>query len=107
MFTRVVEITAKAGKSKELARTVNDKVLSLLKNQAGFLDEMLLVSDDNPDRILALSFWKTKQDADKYNRDQYPKVNEMIRNLLEGSPLVRTFEVDLSTVHHIAEGKAA
>lgn len=107
MFTRIVEMSTKAGKAKELSRTINDKVLSLLKNQPGFVDEIILISPQSPDRLLALSFWQTKEDAEKYNRDTFPKVTEIIRNLIEGPPKVQTFDVEHSTVHNIAAGKAA
>jgi len=107
MFTRVIEVTTKPGKARDLSRTIHDKVLSIVKNQPGFQDEIVLVSDDNPDQILAISFWNSREDAEKYNREQFPKVNEVIRNLIEGPPRVRTFEVDTSTVHKIAAGIAA
>ena len=107
MFTRVVEITTKPGKAKELTRTVNDRVLTTLKNQPGFLDEIVLISEENPDQILALSFWNSNKDAETYNREQFPKVTEMIQNLSAGPPRVRTFNVEQSTVHNIASGKAA
>jgi len=107
MFTRVVEVTTKAGKARDLTRTVNDKVLPILKNQPGFLDEITLVSDEDQNRILAISFWKSKENADVYQREQFAKVNEIIHNLIEGTPQVRTFEVEQSTVHKIAAGRAA
>jgi quinol monooxygenase YgiN len=107
MFTRIVEVTSKAGKARDLTRTVNEKVLSILKLQPGFMDEITLVSDDDPNRILAISFWKSKEHADAYQREQYKKVTDTISNLIEGDPQVRTFEVDTSTVHNIAAGKAA
>ena len=65
MFTRVVEVTTKPGKARELTRTLNDKVLTILKNQPGFVDELVLISEQTPDEILALSFWKTREDAEK------------------------------------------
>ena len=107
MFTRVVELKAKSGKARELAQTINDKALPILKKQDGFVDEIVLVSDTEPDRILALSFWKRQQDADLYNKDQYPKVNELIAHLVERAPVVKTFNVDTSTTHKIVAGKAA
>src|SRR5262249_6686195 len=107
MFTRVVEITTKAGKARELSRTIGDKILALLKTQPGFVDEMTLISDQNPDRVLAISFWNTREDAEKYNRETFPKVNEIIRASIEGTPKVQTFDLEQSTVHGIAAGKAA
>jgi heme-degrading monooxygenase HmoA len=107
MFTRIVEMTTKGGKAREVSRTINDRVLSLLKNQPGFVDEMILISDQDPDRLLALSFWKTQQDAERYNRETYPKIIEILSNLIQGSPYVQTFDVDHSTIHKIAAGKAA
>jgi heme-degrading monooxygenase HmoA len=107
MFTRIVEVTAKSGKTKELTTTINDKVLPILKKQAGFVDETVLVSDTESNRVLAQSFWNTREDAERYNREQYPAVHEMIRPLLETEPSIRTFNVDSSTTHRIAAGKAA
>lgn len=107
MFTRVVEITSKAEKARDVTRTVNDKVLSILKMQPGFLDEITLVSSDDPNRILAISFWKSKENAEAYQREQYNRVKETIRSLIEGEPQVRNFEVETSTLHKIAAGKAA
>lgn len=107
MFTRVVEVKAKSGKARELAKTIHDKALPLLRGEQGFVDEVVLVSDTEPDRLLAISFWQRQQDAERYNRDKYPQVNELITSLVESSPLVRTFNVDTSTSHKIASGKAA
>jgi hypothetical protein len=107
MFTRVVEVTCKPGKARDVSRTIHDKVISILKNQPGFVDEFVLIDDQNSDSILALSFWQSKGDADRYHREQFPRVTELIQNLVEGQPLVRTFNVEQSTVHKIAAGKAA
>lgn len=107
MFTRVVELTTKPGKAKELSRTINDRVLTILKNQPGFLDEILLISEENPDQILALSFWASSKDAETYHREHFPKITESIQTLTAGPPKVRAFDVEHSTVHKVTSGKAA
>ena len=107
MFTRLVEITTKAGKSQEVANTINEKVVPFLRQQPGFLDETVLTSDTESNRVIGISFWKTKEDAERYARDQFPTVNEILANLIETSPMVRTFNVHTSTPHKIAAGKAA
>jgi heme-degrading monooxygenase HmoA len=107
MFVRLVEINAKTGKGVELARLINDQAVSILQNQPGFVDEVVLFSPDNPDRGVALSFWNTREDAEKYNRETFPKINELLRPALEGAPQVRTFDVVSSTAHKIIPTKAA
>ncbi len=107
MFTRVVEVNTKSGKAVELTTIINDKVLPILKKQVGFVDETVLASDTDSNRVLALSYWNTREDAERYNREQYPAVHEMIRHLLETEPAIRTFNVDSSTTHKIAASKAA
>ena len=107
MFTRVVELTSKPRKSRELSSLINDKIVPILKKQAGFVDEIVLVSDADSDRVLALSFWKTREDAERYQREQYNSVRETMQSVLEAEPVVRTFEVHTSTGHKIVSGKAA
>ena len=107
MFARVVELTSKPRKSRELSSLINDKIVPILKKQAGFVDEIVLVSDADSDRVLALSFWKTREDAERYQREQYNSVRETMQSVLETEPVVRTFEVHTSTGHKIAAGKAA
>ena len=107
MFTRIVELTSKSGKAKELTNTINEKVLPILEKQSGFVDETVLVSDTESIRVLGLSFWNSREDAERYHREQYPKIHEMLKPLLETEPLIRTFEVHSSTTHGIVAGKAA
>lgn len=107
MFTRVVEITTKAGKSHDVANTIDEKILPFLRQQPGFLDETVLTSDTESNRVIGISFWKTKEDAERYARDQFPTVNQILESLIETTPMVRTFHVHTSTPHKIAAGKAA
>ena len=86
MFTRVVELVSKQGKARELSSTINDKIVPILKKQPGFVDEILLVSDADSNRVLALSFWKSREDAERYQREQYNSVRETLQPLLQADP---------------------
>jgi heme-degrading monooxygenase HmoA len=107
MFTRVVEITTKSGRAVNVANTVHEKVLPILRQQTGFLDETVLTSDTESNRLLAISFWKTREDAERYHRDNYPRIKELLSSELESTPVIRTFNVHTSTAHKVASGKAA
>ncbi len=107
MFTRVVALKAKQGKTRELSSAASEKVLPILRKQQGFQDEIVLVSNSDPNQLLALSFWNSREDAERYHREQFSQVTEMIRNFCDGDPHVSTYDVNTSTVHHITSGKAA
>ncbi|MGB6477454.1 MAG: antibiotic biosynthesis monooxygenase [Candidatus Sulfotelmatobacter sp.] len=107
MFTRVVEITSKSGKARELCNTIDDQILPILKRQAAFVDEAVVVSDTEPNRVLAISFWNTREDAQRYEREQFDTVQKTVQHLLETAPVVRTFDVHTSTAHRVAADKAA
>jgi heme-degrading monooxygenase HmoA len=105
MFVRVVEVKTKPGKAKEVCSTLHQKVLSKLKAQTGFVDEIVLVSD--AEGILALSFWKTKEDAERYSHQDYAKVSDLIQHLVHSKPKVHAFVVETSTCHRISKGQVA
>lgn len=103
MYTRVVEITSKSGKARELCNAIDDKILPILKRQGGFVDETVIVSDTDPNRILALSFWKSRDDANRYAREQFETVQKTVQHLLDSPPKVQTFDVHTSTIHKVSE----
>jgi heme-degrading monooxygenase HmoA len=107
MFTRIVEINAKAGKAHELANTIHEKVLPILRKQSGFVDETVLLPETEPDHVIAMSFWNKREDAERYQSTDYKTVRETLQHLFEGEPTVRTFNVHSSTAHKITAGKAA
>ena len=107
MYTRIVEVTSKSGKARELCTIIEEKAVPVLKKQAGFVDEAVLLSDAEPDRVVGISFWNSKEDAERYHREQFPKIQEMLQHFLETEPRIRMFDVHTSTTHKIAATKAA
>jgi len=107
MFARLVKVTTRSGKTRELSRIISERVLPILKSQPGFVDELTLVSNDNPSHLIAISFWRSREDAERYSRENFASIKEIISGLVEGTPEVRTFDVEQSTMHRIAAGRAA
>ena len=107
MFARVVAVSTKPGKAREFTETIHGRIVPMLEDQQGFVEEILLVSDTEPDQILALSFWESQQDAERYTHEQYPRINELISHLVSSAPVSRTFNVDAFSSHNIRSGKAA
>jgi quinol monooxygenase YgiN len=107
MFTRFVECHVKPDKKDELTQKLRNDVLPILQKQPGFVDLIGLVSEKDPDRIVSVSFWNSKQDAERYQREHYSRITEMLKPSLKRDPVVDTFNVDTWTAHRIAAGKAA
>lgn len=93
MFARTVDLVSSRGKTRILNETIHNKLLPILRVQPGFVDEIVLESDVEPDRFLTLSFWKTREQAELYNQETYPAVKEVLLASLETDPVVRTFNV--------------
>jgi len=107
MFVRIVETDLKPETEKEARATLSEQVLAILRDQPGFVDEITLLSDETPHHLVALSFWNRREDAVRYHTNHFEEVTALLRPYIESTPTVRTFNVEESTVHQIAAGKAA
>ena len=105
MITRVVEVKTKPGKAKELCHKLHNDVLGILQSHPGFIDEIVLIADHDADQVLAMSFWKSKADAEDFHHLEFKRINEMIQHLAHTAAQVHIYDVETSTVHHVAKGK--
>lgn len=107
MFTRIVDCTVKPEKREDFKQRMTNEVLPLLQKQPGFVDVITLTSDTEPNHVVAISFWKTKNEAERYHRENYSRIMKILEPALQNEPQVRTYNVEQSTAHKIAAGKAA
>ena len=75
MYARMVKGQFKPEKFDFVTTTLEKDVIPLLKKQKGFKDELLFF-DRNIKEGYAISFWDSKADLEKYEREVYPKVHE-------------------------------
>jgi hypothetical protein len=54
-----------------------------------------------------ISFWDSKEDAERYHREQFRKIHDSIRHVLDAEPVVRTFNVHSYVGKKIGVAKAA
>ncbi|HZU43528.1 MAG TPA: antibiotic biosynthesis monooxygenase [Terriglobales bacterium] len=107
MFTRIVDCTVKPEKKEEYTQRITNEVMPILQKQPGFVDCITLTSDTDPERVVAISFWNTKNDAERYHRENYSRIMSILEPALQNEPRVHTYNVEQSTAHKIAAGKAA
>jgi hypothetical protein len=106
MFARHVVVRLKAKSAPEFNRLVEKEVIPLLRTHQGFLDQITFISPDLTEAV-GNSFWKTKEDAEAYNRTGYPEVMKALERVLDGTPTVGTATVSNSTFHKIAAAHGA
>jgi heme-degrading monooxygenase HmoA len=107
MFARIVDCQSKAGRSEQVVNKLANSVLPILQKQAGFVDLLTLSNKVDPERLLCISFWTSREDAEEYHRQHYETITDMLRPVLESPPTLETFAVKASTAHRIAVERAA
>jgi hypothetical protein len=98
VFALSARIFLKTGAHAEFTRIVEKEVVPLLRKQAGFADAVTLLVD-GCDESIHLTFWNSKEHADNYARDLYPRVLSTLWRVLDANPAVQTYEVASSTMH--------
>jgi steroid delta-isomerase-like uncharacterized protein len=107
MFARNVSLRLKPGKLNEFTRTFDKEVLSILRKQPGFREEIICALPGEVE-FTAISLWDSKEQADAYNASAYSKVLQALNTMLDGAPKVQNLNVISSTIQHAgtASGKA-
>lgn len=103
MFSRVLTMKLKPNQYNvsDLTKTIDEKILPLLRKQTGFKDAIFFATPGGAEAI-SVSVWDRKESADAYNQTAYPEVLKSLTTLVEGHPLVKTFDVISSTLHKAA-----
>jgi hypothetical protein len=82
---------------------LENEILPLLRQRKGFRDELVLMAQNGSDAI-GISLWDSKENAEAYQKEDYPNVQKRLSKLIEGAPQIQTYEVPLSTFHRVAAG---
>ena len=104
MFGRQVTLKLKANSATELRRIAETEILPILRKQKGFRDEITFISPERSEAI-ANSFWDTKANAEAYEVTTYVEVLKTLSNVIDGKPIVKTFEFAHSSFHQAATSK--
>lgn len=103
MFARILEITPKVEKKDELIKTVRQEVLPILKTQPGFLELLPFVPEIENEHIFAITLWTEKREAEKYAKEVFPKVEQILKPFLTVPVTAKTYKVETSVCKHLVE----
>lgn len=105
MYARHIRIKLRIGSEREFRRLIEQKMIPLLRTQRGFQDEVTLVSPKR-DEAIAITFWDNQESADAYNHVVYLDVLRALSKVVEGVPILETFEAVDSTLRETASSAA-
>jgi len=107
MFARVLEVTLKIEKKDELINMVRQEVLPILKKQAGFLDVIPLFPEIVNEKVIAITLWTEKRHAEKYMKEVFPKVEQILKPFLAQPVAVKPYNVETTLCDHLVEALTA
>jgi len=106
MFARKVSVRLKPDSLRLFAGLMECKILPWLRKQVGFLDLIILALPDGSE-VATISFWDQEANAQAHNSSGYPEVVQILEELLDGVPYVKTFEVVSSTFQTMTRSPSA
>ena len=106
MHSHIIELTAKSGQATALVNIIRDRAIpEIIRGSEGFIDEIVLLSDTDPNHVTAISFWKSKDDGDRFFANGFAQVSAMTQPYLSAKPERHGFIVGASTNDSIAGWK--
>ena|SRR5215469_10204826 len=106
MFARVVTATLNPSRADEFRSTVTGQIESTLAAQPGFVELISLTSENDPNKVLAVTIWRSKQDAEKYASNTAPRVLAQVKPFVQDIN-IEHFSVDTGTGKRLSASTAA
>ena len=83
MFARILDSEVKMEKKDEFVKILKNEVLPILKKQTGFLEILPFFPEKmREEKVITISLWATKPDAERYEREFYPKILDIVKPFL-------------------------
>lgn len=107
MFARIVEFIPRTEKKEELIKAVRNEVLPILKKQSGFLEILPFLPESTTEKVMVVTFWAEKRDAERYEREAYSKVAEIVKPYLTTAITFKHYVVETSVCPNFMEALTA
>jgi heme-degrading monooxygenase HmoA len=96
MFARILEFVPQVEKKEELFKVIRNQVLPILKKQPGFLEILPFLPESTTEKAITVTLWAEKRDAERYEREAYPHVAEIVRPYLTSAITFKHYVVETS-----------
>jgi heme-degrading monooxygenase HmoA len=109
MFARILDFEVKMEKKEEFVKVVKNQIVPILKKQTGFLEILPFFPEKTKEeeKLITISLWTTRSDADRYERDFYPKALEILKPFLTTPVKVNYYTLETAVCEHFVEALVA
>ena len=107
MFARIVELTPKPQMKDEIVKVLRREVLPILKRQQGFMEFLPFEPETKTEKWIAVTLWAEKRDAERWEREGYPKVDGVLKLYLAAPAICNYYNVETSLSQHFAAALTA
>jgi hypothetical protein len=106
VFARKVSMHLKPDRTGDFIQKMEKEIIPLLRLQQGFLDEITLISQSGKE-VYAYSFWENSADAERYDKNVFAQVTNLLAGIIDGTLRIHTYMVANSTFHKMAAAIAS
>ena len=110
MFARIVDTIPKMEmleKKDELVRVLKNEVLPILRKQHGFPEFLPFAPEVKNERFISVTLWVDKKDAERFERESFPKVQEIMKPYLASPMISRNYVVETTLCEHFEKALVA
>ena len=108
MFARIINCEVKLEKKEEFVKVIKNEVVPILKKQTGFLEVLPFFPERmKEDKVYTISLWATKADAERYEREFFPKVLNILKPYLAATVNVNHYNLETTVCQHFVEALVA
>src|SRR5271167_3643522 len=108
MFARILNCEVKLEKKAEFVKAVKNEIVPILKKQTGFLEVLPFFPEKmKEEKVITVSLWATKADAERYERAFYPEVLNILKPYLAATVRVNHYNLETTICRHFAEALVA
>ena len=107
MFARIVEFIPKWEKKEEFVKVVRNEVLPILKKQTGFLEMLPFFPEIKNEKVITITLWTEKKDVERYEREVFFKVEEILKPYLLTPLSYKHYEVETALCEHFVQALVA
>ena len=108
MFARILDFEVKLEKKEDFVTVVKNEILPILKKQTGFLEILPFFPEKmKEEKVITISLWATKMDAERYEREIYPKALNILKPFLNTPVNVNYYKLETEISRHFVEALVA